>query len=261
MQFLYSNDGDRGLFSSLTGSWLFWIVIVLIIVMIIVSVISSNKELQKQLKIEKFFGNARATDDTTINRSDNIMDGIQQSVIDEINEGNLKMYNGVVPNRKKYIGDNLDNESAGHALLLGVSSTNKEVKQFYAPSSKQENIYKIDDDDDMEVVNFNLELRDLSKITYNPTLVSEVRIYSHEQRCLVVMTIDTKRIKIQSISPFFDDVVLPLDDAKRLLAFDQKSNKLFVGPLQVAAFDIYDKICYFVVNSPIIKELQYAIRE
>lgn len=262
MQFLYTNNGN-GVLSSIVSSWLFWLVIVLIVIVIFVSILSTNKDFQKKLHVEKMFGNAYIESPPATEHSDNVIQEIRQSLINEINDENQKMsqmYNGPVPDLNKYIGDELDQELAQSALLLGVSDTNKDVKLFYHTSSKHVNNYKIADDT-LNAVHFKIELRDLSKITYNPLLTSEVRIYNQNRKCMFIMSLRNKLIKITSNSPFFDDVTLPLDDDKRLLVFNQVSNKLYIGSKQVAAFDIYDKIRYFSVNSPIIKELQYSLHE
>lgn len=276
MQFLYMDNG-RGLFSSLMGSWLFWIVIIMVVVIILLLIISNNKNLQKTLKVEKFFGDSDSSSGGNTNnaammaaerehllgKANNAhMDSIRERVVNEINNENklmAQMNNGSTPDLKKFLDEGLSDSLADTALPLGIpSDQDKNIKSFYHTSSKKENVFKVADTS-LDVVNFKLELRDLSKITYNPLVVSEMRIYNQAKKCIAIFKLDNKRIKIKSISPFFDDIVLNIDDQVRLFAFHQVSNKLYVGTRHVATFDIYDKIRYFSIKSPIIKELQFSV--
>lgn len=285
MKFLYADNG-RGLMSSLASSWLFWIVIVIVILLIVVLVLRSNKNLQKKLGVEKLFGG----DGTNNNDSsgDKLMaanliekngggshddddddyasprDGAQHRLIDEIGDENERysaMDNGYVPDLSKSLDGTLDDDVDNVAQLLGVpSDENKHVKLFYHTSSKKENLFKIADPM-LDAVNFKIELRDLVKTTYNPMLMSEVRIFNQDRKCIAIFNIEPKRLKIQSVSPFFDDVHLDLEESTRLLVFTQVSNRLYLDSRQIAAFNIYDKITYFSVKSPLVKEIQYSVTE
>jgi len=285
MKFLYADNG-RGLMSSLASSWLFWIVIVIVILLIVVLVLRSNKNLQKKLGVEKLFGGGTTSD----NGGDKLMaanlieknggggsdddddadnyasphDGAQHRLIDEIGDENERysaMDNGYVPDLSKSLDGTLDDDVDNVAQLLGVpSDENKHVKLFYHTSSKKENLFKIADPM-LDAVNFKIELRDLVKTTYNPMLMSEVRIFNQDRKCIAIFNIEPKRLKIQSVSPFFDDVHLDLEESIRLLVFTQVSNRLYLDSRQIAAFNIYDKITYFSVKSPLVKEIQYSVTE
>lgn len=285
MKFLYADNG-RGLMSSLASSWLFWIVIVIVILLIVVLVLRSNKNLQKKLGVEKLFSgggtntdssggdklmaanliekNGGGDDDDDDDKYASPRDGAQHRLIDEIGDENERysaMDNGYVPDLSKSLDGTLDDDVDNVAQLLGVpSDDNKHVKLFYHTSSKKENLFKIADPL-LDAVNFKIELRDLAKTTYNPMLVSEVRIFNQDRKCIAIFNIEPKRLKIQSVSPFFDDVHLDLEESIRLLVFTQVSNRLYLDSRQIAAFNIYDKITYFSVKSPLVKEIQYSVTE
>lgn len=285
MKFLYADNG-RGLMSSLASSWVFWIVIVLVILLIVVLVLQSNKSLQQKLGVEKLFGgggtntdssggdklmaanliekNGGGDDDDDDDKYASPRDGAQHRLIDEIGDENERysaMDNGYVPDLSKSLDGTLDDDVDNVAQLLGVpSDDNKHVKLFYHTSSKKENLFKIADPM-LDAVNFKIELRDLAKTTYNPMLVSEVRIFNQDRKCIAIFNIEPKRLKIQSVSPFFDDVHLDLEESIRLLVFTQVSNRLYLDSRQIAAFNIYDKITYFSVKSPLVKEIQYSVTE
>lgn len=254
MNFLYSNNGN-GLWSSLTGSWIFWIIVVMIVVVIVLMFMSTNKQVEEKLRIFRGREDAHLSDAHVIN-------DVRQKLIDEINDENshmIEMNNGVIPDLQKYIDvPELGEDSVANALPLGVSA-DKNVKSFYHTSSKKENIFRVQVDNNIDnTFNFKLELRDLTKLSMQPGAISELKIYNQNRKCIAYFDLKPTEIKIKSISPFIDDVILPLDEATRLVVFTQQSNKLFVDTKQVAAFDLYDKITYFVIKSPIIKELQYA---
>lgn len=252
MNFLYFNNGD-GIVSSLMSSWVFWLVIILVIVVILIYIISTNKNMQKKFNIEKYFENSSKTGNIT-SSSDYELDSIHAQLLNEINNENDQ--NG--PNLHKYLSDDLDDESLTHVQLFGISESDKNVKTVYHVSSKKDNIFKITSSDVPENINFKLELKDLSKVTYNPlTTISEMKLYNQDRKCIALFTIDIKKIKIQSISPFMDDITIDIDEQIRLLVFIQKSNELFLDSMKIAKFNIYDKITYFYIKSPIIKELQY----
>lgn len=269
MNFLYANTG-QGVFSSLMGSWIFWLVIVLVVVVIVLLVLNNRKKLQRNLRLANLFEPDGRNDDSS-SESDFYTEAggndgdahklIDPTAFDEFSDedGHAKsgnVYNGYVPDLNKYLDADLDEELEKSALPLGRSDTDKNVKLFYHVSSKKESVFKVADPT-LDAVNFKLELRDLSKLTLNAPVVSEMKLYNQDRKCIAIFFVDTRQITVKSISPFFDDVVLPLEESTRLLAFTQKANKLFVDSKQVAAFNIYDQITYFYIKSPIIKELQY----
>lgn len=265
MHFLYSDDG-RGFFPSLMGSWIFWIIIILVVILIFVLVLRSNKSLQKTLHMEKFFNHDNDDSKSTATDTKDLkIDTIRESLIKEINDENRSlisvdtsdMNNGHVPNFDKNIGTDLDDNWDDKLLLLGpAGNVDKNIKDFYAISSKQEYVFKVVDDSP-DGCNFKLELKDLTKANLLSDQVSQVKIYNQNRACVISMSISNKKITIESISPYFDDIILPLKDSTRLLVFTQKSNKIFVDTKQVAALRLYDRITYFYIKSPIIKELLY----
>lgn len=171
MNFLYSNTGN-GIVSSLMGSWVFWIVLLLIIVMIFVFVLKSNKSLQQNLHIEHLFTNENSSPD---NSSDNLKynttdyderENIREHLIHQINEENRRQRNNddnTTINIEDYDDDDNDddvfikdriqltktlpvdlNESQiENAKLLGLSGTNKKIKSIYTITGKREEIFKI----------------------------------------------------------------------------------------------------------------------
>lgn len=265
MNFLYDNNG-RGIFSSLAGSWVFWIIIVLVVVLIFVIILRSNKDLQKTLHIENLFQDNVVDGNTTAKPSNRVSlrkqdqrDPIRQSLINEINTNNdhmMEMYDGVAPNMEKYLDTNLEADLLQNVKILGKIDEEKNVNSYYAIDSKKDNVFKISESDRSEV-NFKLELHDISKLIIDSKSVNYLKIYNKDLKCIALFTLDLQKIVIRSSSPFIDDVYLHLDNVKRLLVFKQVSNKLYVDKKQVAAFDIYDKITYFNVKGSIIKELQY----
>ncbi|WBR61469.1 hypothetical protein [Drosophila suzukii associated hytrosavirus 1] len=264
MNFLYSDNGT-GIFSSLMGSWVFWIVVILVIVTIILFVMKfQKKKSTSNFTVADFFNDSDSEEDIHFKSSsenfDSIHDGLDTDNNDEYDPHSVyntdSMNNGIVPDLNKFLDIDIDEESVKDAQLLGVSETDKNVKTFYHISSKKESVFKVVAENN-DAVNFKLELKDLTKLTLNTPTTSEVKIYNQNRKCIAIINLDTKKIHIRSISPFFDDISLPLEETTRLMAFTQKSNKLFLDSMQVGAFNIYDKITYFYVKSPIIKELQY----
>lgn len=249
MKFLYSENAN-GVLSSLTGSWLFWIVVVLVILVTIVLVVSLNKNLQQKLKVEQYFndnGQSNATQDN--------IEEIHRDLLHEINTGNSSEK---IPDFNKYLDEDIDKETAKGAQPFGLSDTDKSVKSVYHVSSKKENLFKIASDEIPENVCFKIELHDLSKVSFNPqTTTSEMKLYNEKYKCIAIFKIDTKFITIQSISPYIDDITISIENPVRLLVFTQKSNDLYLDTKKIAKFSIYDKITYFYIKSPIIKELQY----
>lgn len=262
MKFLYSNDdSNKGLFSSLMGSWIFWIVIFLIVILIFVYVLKSNKNIQQKLRVQKFFGNVKQLGNDEDNS--NIEDTIRENLINEINyennyhDNDEESLGDPIPDLNKFLGDDLDDDSEGKHLLLGLDGSDKNVHCVYKISPNKESVFKIADEQ-IEEVNFKILLRNsINKTNHDPGLVSELRIYNEDRNCIAVYTINMDSMRIRSISPFFDDVTLPINDPVRLFAFVQKSNKLFIDRKQVAMFNIYDKIKYFYIKSPLIKEIHY----
>lgn len=262
MRFLYT-DNNQGLFSSLTHSWIFWIVVILVVVLILVMILRSNTDMQKTLKVNKLFGNAE-TNDTDEESNIGL---IQDSVSYDINHGNTKpqndfeefenVNNGVYPDLNKFLDSDLDEEDEKTALLIGNSEKEKNTKAYYTISSKKENIFKIVDDF-KDTINFKLEFRDVSKINItSDTEMGGIKLFNQNRKCVAMFIVESKKITVKSISPFFEDVILDLDENTRLVAFNQISDKLYVHSLHVATINIYDKITYFYIKSPIIKELQY----
>lgn len=244
MKFLYSDNG-RGLFSSMVGSWIFWVVVILVVVLIVV-IVMGKKEVKQKTGAVTLNVQVEPEKHTT-----------PSSELHMENERMKNMFNGETPNLKKTLDGSLPDDVDTTAQLLGASE-DKNVKLFYHTSAKKENIYRIWDK--LDAVDFKLELRDLTKLT-NPTGDSEVRLFNQNRKCIAIFKIDLKSIKIRCNSPYFDDVHLDLEENVRLLAFHQVSNKLFLDSKQIAAFDIYDKITYFVVKSPLVKEIQYSVKE
>lgn len=255
MKFLYSDNGN-GLVSSLMGSWVFWLVIVLVIVVILVFVVSSNANLQKRLKVDKYFTKTGAlTADATA--SDAEIDAIHRSLLQEIEEGNR---NENMPIMNKFLGDDIDDETLKSAQPFGVSETDKNVKSVYHVSSKRDNVFRLASDDIPENIGFKIELRDLSKISFNPqTTESEMRLYNADHKCVAIFRFEPKFLRVQSISPFMDDITVAIEEPVRLLVFTQRSNELYLDAKKIAKFNIYDRLTYFYIKSPIIKELQYFV--
>ena len=265
MRFLYTNN-NQGLFSSLTQSWIFWIVIILVVVLIFVMILRSNTDMQKKLKVNKIFGNMES-DDTDLNHDESNIALIQDSVTYDINNGNARQQdddfemenvnNGVYPDLNKFLDADLDEEDEKSALLIGNSEKDKNVKAYYTISSKKENIFKIVDDF-RDTINFKLEFRDISKLnTTGEKQMSGLKIFNQNRKCIAMFIIEPKKITVKSISPFFEDVIIDMDESTRLIAFNQISDKLYAHNLHVATLNIYDKATYFYIKSPIIKELQY----
>lgn len=257
MKFLYSDNG-RGLFSSMAGSCIFWVVVILVVVLIVVIIMGKGKKEVKTSELkaeeEKF---PTDVEDSENQHYRTTIDSLSQELRME-NERMENMFNGVTPDLQKTLDGSLPDDVDTTAQLIGVSD-DKNVKLFYHTSAKKENIYRIWDSS-LEAVDFKLELRDLTKVS-SPTGDSEVRLFNQNRKCIAIFKIDLKSINIRCNSPYFDDVKLDLEDNVRLLAFHQISNKLFLDSRQIAAFDIYDKITYFVVKSPLVKELQYSVKE
>lgn len=174
MNFLYSNTGN-GIVSSLMGSWVFWIVLLLVVVMIFVFVLKSNKSLQQNLRIEHLFTDDNSSTDNNgggnlkYNTTDYYeRENIREHLIHQINEGNRRQRNNdddsTTINIENYDNDDDDdndvfrkdriqltkhlpvdlNESQiENAKLLGLSGTNKKIKPIYTITGKREEIFKI----------------------------------------------------------------------------------------------------------------------
>ena len=167
MNFLYSNTGN-GIVSSLMGSWIFWIVLLLIVVMIFVFVLKSNKSLQQNLHIEHLFTDKNSSPDNNgdANTTDyDERENIREHLIHQINEENRRQRNNddstTTINIEDYDDDDDDvfikdriqltktlpvdlNESQiENAKLLGLSGTNKKIKSIYTITGKKEEIFKI----------------------------------------------------------------------------------------------------------------------
>lgn len=258
MNFLYSNNGN-GIFSSLTHSWTFWIIVILVVIVILIFIISSNSKLQEKLHVQEYFNNNNK------NNTDNIRATQHQSLLTgdgQISEGEINfndMNNGALPHLNKYLDVDLDDESEKGAQLLGISDTDKSVKSYYSISSKGDNVFKVITDEKNDVINFKIELKDLTKLSQSAQQTEgAIRIYNQDRKCIVMLNVDARKFYIRSISPLMDDVVLDIDnDKQRLFVFNQVSNKIFVHNKHVATLSIYDKISYFNITSHIIKELQY----
>lgn len=272
MRFLYT-DNNQGLFSSLSQSWLFWIVVILVVVFVFVSILKSNTNMQKTLKVEKLFGNSEDENNTNIRDAEATIDLIQDSVSYDINSQNGQKYyrdeeeaeyalthknNGIVPNLHKFLDADLEEDESITALPLGNAETDKSVKPYYTISAKKENIFRVVDEF-RDTINFKLELRDLSKIAASttPAPIGGIKLFNQHRKCIVMFIIDPKKIIIKSVSPFCEDVRIDLDDNTRLVAFNQVSDKLYAHNRHVATLNIYDTVAYIYVKSPIIKELQY----
>lgn len=248
MKFLYSDNG-RGIFSSLTGSIIFWVIVILLVILIVLLVFKSNKSLDGKLRLGEIF------------KKPNHIDAMRESVINEINHENslIKMDNedeNDIPQYEKILDENLDEELAKNAPLLGNPDDENHIKSFYAISSKKNNVFKIADDT-LDAVNFKLELNNLTKISMGESDVSVMMIYNQNYKCIAKFDLEKQKIKIQSSSPLFDNIDIDLESDTRLLVFTQISNKLMVDKKHIATFNIYDKITYFHIKSPIIKEVQY----
>lgn len=257
MDFLVYRDNRVTLLQALIHSWLFWIVVIIVVILIIVLILRSNTSLQEKLHLEKFFNNdTNNNEKTTAAVMTDEETNLLQNMAFKINVENMN-HESATPNLNKYIDSNLDEDLQKEALPLGISETDKNVKPFYVISSKKTNVFKVFDAANLDAVNFKLELKDLTKVQLIPNAPSEMKIYNQNGECIVKFILDVKKIEISSISPFFDNITIELEDTTRLLAFTQSGTKLFVDSKQIAALNLYDKITYFNIKTPIIKELQY----
>lgn len=249
MQFLYSDNGG-GIVSSLMGSWIFWIVIVLVIVLIVVLILKSDKSIQKQLGVDKFFGNITASSPE------------HESLLSDLDYHTEYNDDGPIPNLEKYLDSDLSEELINKSKLLGVPGVIKDAKSVYTVPQSKELVYKVADESQNEV-NFKIELHNLTKAASEAStssgVINELKLFNQDRKCIAIMTFDPSSIKVKSISPYFDDVTLDLENTVRLLVFKQVSNKLLLDNKEVARFDIYDKVRYFYINSSLIKEIQYFV--
>lgn len=268
MKFLYSDNNNNGIFSSLLHSWIFWIIIILIVIVVIVLMSNSNDKLGQNFNLQRMFGNATAND-----TSEQMPFATEISDSQLLNEHSINLqhhypaefseHGGPVPDLNKFLDNDLDETSFKKTKLLGnTDPSNSNIHKFYAVPSSKEVLYKIADEN-LEEINFKIELKDLSKIPLpkgnnsDDNNINEIKIYNQKHNCIAILLFEHDKLTVKSISPYFNDTKIDLDKTIRLLAFKQISNKFYLDQTQVGAFNNYDKITYFAINASLIKEIQY----
>lgn len=268
MQLFYSLNNDEGVISSLMSSVIFWVLLIVIIILIIVLIIRFRKKNNNNNNTsEKQQQNIRFSDQ--INFSDENENLIHNSSRDDGGEviipnddDHLNSFQGGVPIFNKFIGEDMDLDDFNKQksnLLGNKNDENKDVHTLYNVSNTKSIYYEIFDDT-ADKVDFKIELKDLQKIPSSSVFLpdNEIRIYNNQYKCICLMKFSTEKIIISSISSFLEDVYIDLPKTVRLLVFTQESNKLYLDNTNVAAFNIYDKIKYFVIKkSSLIKEIQF----
>lgn len=260
MNFLYIDNG-RGAFSSITNSAIIWIILILVIVLIVVIFfVKQQAPAAKDPTAQQYSGDVFEMNEIHegIANEINYQNSLNRRTNDDIEEEEEKLNNQeetkFAAYETKWLDSDIEIGDETKINLLGLDQPDKNIKTFYPVSSKN-SIFKIINEKSTDL-KFKIELKDLSKL--NPNDTNFLKIYNQDCKCIAIVRLDNgPKLKIQTNSPFFDDIYIDFDPHVKYMIFIKDSEKLFLDATQIGAFDIYDKITYFYIKSSLIKEIQY----
>lgn len=252
MNFLYANNGT-GMLSSLMGSWVFWILVILIVVLIVLMVVQANNKSNADKNkgaVMAGGGGGGGMAMARAGRNADVMDEIREEIANEINYENSLINNGAVADFNKYMGDNLSEEMVKSARYLNEKN-GPEGGEWLYHIKRDEEVFKIDE----KSKGFALVL--VKKIEWDKMPENNtMKLYNSDLECMCVINFTQTSMEISSNSPTFEDTIINIE-SQRQFNFLQIVDMLYLDKDLVAKFRLYDKISYFYISTPIIKELQY----